>query len=153
MFRFATVFLSVVLVSGHIASAEKPAITWQRSLGTALEQSKAQKRPLLLFLTTPGCTFCERMKRQTLAQKQIVDQIQTRFVAVKLNGKSYPKVTKQLRVRMYPTTAVVESSGKVLDVIHGFKTPRDFTQRLTKAHTKRAAHLATKPESSQQKKK
>ena len=129
------IVLSVVLHTLNPAvtwGSESTAIVWHRDLIQAARVAGAQQRLLLLVLSTPDCVYCQRMVKKTLLEPWINAQVNRRYVAVQLNGKTHPQLVDQLRVRVFPTTAIVHPSGKVIAIMHGFKAPPVFAQQLAK---------------------
>ncbi len=72
------------------------------------------------------------MVEKTLLEPRIKTHINRRYVAVQLNGKAHPHLVDQLRVRVFPTTAIVHPSGKVIAIMQGLKAPPAFALQLTK---------------------
>ena len=129
------IVLSIVLhtfIPAFTRGSESTAIVWHRDLIQAAQVARAQRRLLLLFLTTPDCVYCQRMVDRTLSEPRINAHVNRRYVAVQLNGKAHPQLVDQLRVSVFPTTVIAHPSGKVIAIMHGFKAAPVFALQLTK---------------------
>ena len=111
-------------------------IQWQPDFASALELSRKADKPMFVYFTAPGCTFCEIMANEAFLQPEIVNEINTRFVPVKINGREQESLAAQFQVRMYPTLAAVRASGEVLENWNGYKSLADFQAHLTMAKSK-----------------
>lgn len=120
-------------------AAEPQAIHWHDKFPQA-EQRKS--KPMLLYFTTKGCGYCIKMKSSTFADRNVVQRVQENFLPIELDGRKHPAVAKNLRIRIYPSTAIIHPSGTVVDIIPGFVTPEDFLNRLGAAQKQINHHTA-----------
>ena len=65
----------------------------------AVQQSQ---RPLLLFVSTNNCYFCDKMEAETYIHPQIQASLQTLFVTAKIKKEQNPQLVEQLGVRASP---------------------------------------------------
>lgn len=137
MLRRAFFLLIVSMLCPAVLAADKAqSISWRTDLKSAQTEMQQTQRPMLLYITMPGCVYCERMKAETFNQKRIADQVNEQYVPVQINGPKHSKITKQLNLRVYPTTAIVHPNGKVLEVLHGFQPAAKFVKRMAVAKAK-----------------
>ena len=92
----------------------------------------AQKtnRPILMFVTSPGCPHCVKMISQTYQAPHISPLVAESFETVYINRAVQPELVAKLKVRWFPTTIIVGTNNKVVDVLEGYVEPLAFTQRL-----------------------
>lgn len=108
----------------------------------------SSNRPLLLFVTTQGCSYCVRMKSQTFGDQAIVRHITKNYTALNVDGVKHQQLSKNLGIRVFPTTVLIQPDGKVLDIVRGYQGPRDFAKKLQSADVKLARFrqgIASKP--------
>lgn len=118
-------------IVGWTADAPKTASgPWHSDLKTAWETASAQERPLLVFLTTDGCAYCQKMKQTTLRDKGVQADLSARFIPVVLNSKDEPDLVKMLKIRVYPSVVVIEPSGDVVESISGYQTAKQLREKL-----------------------
>ncbi|MCA9233854.1 MAG: thioredoxin fold domain-containing protein [Planctomycetales bacterium] len=92
----------------------------------------AQKtnRPILMFITSPGCPHCVKMISETYQAPHLSPLIAESFETVYIDRAAQPELVAKLKVRWFPTTIVVGTNNKVIDVLEGYVDPLAFTQRL-----------------------
>lgn len=111
----------------HAATVSGPAVPmladWQRDA----HQAQAQHKPLILFFSLPGCSFCHVVRNNYLqsllreksgaAQPIIreVDMTGTRRV-IGLDGKPLAErdVAKTFTIRAAPTVIMIDANGQML---------------------------------------
>lgn len=142
------ILLVSLIASSATLAAEPTSIVWHENLSQVKNDQPAAQRPVLLYITAPGCSYCVKMKSETFSDSKVVGKVRSRFTAVKVDGRKHAAVSQRLKVKLYPTTAILHPSGAVVDVIPGYLGPHDFLQRLADAEKKLAYQtklLAAKP--------
>jgi hypothetical protein len=94
---------------------------------TAAQKSS---RPLLLYVTMPGCPYCVKMVKNTLKSEEIQSLVADSFETVYVDRYAQADLAAKLSVRYYPTTILVSTDNHVLDVIEGYVESRAFRRRL-----------------------
>ncbi len=121
----------LISMSGWTAEAPKAASgPWQTDLKTAWETASEQQRPLLVFLTTDGCAYCQKMKQTTLRDKGVQADVSARYIPILLNAKDEPDLVKMLKIRVYPSVVVIEPSGDVVESISGYQSAKQLREKL-----------------------
>lgn len=115
---------------------KSPAIQWEKDLKVGRATMGKSRKPMMLFLTAPSCQYCEIMKLDTFSQPYVIREINKKYTPVMLNGREHKVIADKLHVRMFPATAVVHPSGKVIDVVQGYKSPTDFVKYMAVAKAK-----------------
>lgn len=105
-------------------------INWDRDVREAWKSAVQVNRPLLVFITMDGCLYCEKMKRTTLKDRQVVYDLQHQFVPVTLNVKDAPDLVELLKIKSFPTTVVIHTNGDVIESLSGYQTSRQLRQSL-----------------------
>ena len=114
--------LSVASIA--LAGAD-PSIDLTRSLAADVQSAAQQSKPLLLFVTQPGCSYCERARREVLRHLAVDPAYTSRAVFRELSigsaiagfdGKpqSGLEAARALGVRLYPTVVIVDAAGTAL---------------------------------------
>ncbi len=113
-----------------------PFLDLEEALGTAVADDK---KGLMVFFTTEGCSYCDHFIRTSLADEQLVSALQGNFVSVGLeifsdsemtspNGEVVPvKVfAEQQGVGFSPTLLFFGADGKRLLRLVGYQSPERF---------------------------
>jgi thioredoxin-related protein len=103
---------------------------WTPNLRAACKRAQLEKQTLVMFVTMDGCVHCQRMKIQTLNNKDVLAQLKDKFVTASVNATKQPEIARKLNVQAFPTTLIVDAQGNLLDSIRGYQTPIQFQHRL-----------------------
>lgn len=109
----------------------------------AWHQAQANRRPLLLYVSMPGCTYCRKMERDTLSHPAIAQQIGDSFVAARFDGRANANFARRLGVTAFPTTVIIAPENRMLDSIRGYASPEQLQARFTQLE--RTGALARRP--------
>jgi thioredoxin-related protein len=98
----------------------------------AMERALAEQRFVITDYYTSWCKWCKVMDEKTYTDPGVVEAINKKFVAAKIDGESPEKLiyqgkqmsqmelTQLLKVEGFPTTIVMDAQGKVLVQIAGY---------------------------------
>ena len=150
--RVKSLACAFVLLAGFgAAQAQELA----RNLAADAQAAAQQGKPLLLFVTQPGCAYCERARREYL-RHLAVDPAYTKRVVLRelsidasvtgFDGKrsSGLAAARALKVRLYPTIVLVDAAGSPMaPPLAGFTVPDFYAAqidgRIEAAETRLAA--------------
>ena len=154
--RFALLTLFAALTTG---AAQAQSIALARNLAADAKAAAQQGKPLLIFVTQPGCGYCERARREYLRHLAVdpaytarvlirelsIDRYLTGFDGRRTSGV---ELARGLKVKLYPTIVMVDAAGQALaPPLIGFTVPDFYAaqidQRLETAEAGLAARLAT----------
>ena len=134
--RLAALAALIAITSGAVGTraAEPQPVLWHSNLSAAWKTTLDTHRPLILFVKSDGCHYCHKMLRTTYNDRDVLDDIQRGFVAVKVDAAAHPALVKELKVRAYPTTFIISSDAVVLDAITGYAEPAKLRAHLSNAY-------------------
>jgi protein disulfide-isomerase len=136
--KFSAPVLCFVLMAASSAAcaAEPHNKTWHHDWNSAWDASQSEGRPMLIFVTSKCCYYCEKMRTETYGNSLVVDDIQREFVPASIDSKQYPDIADKLNVRLYPTTVIIGSDGRLIDSKPGYVGPEQFRSWLKTSNTK-----------------
>ncbi len=102
---------------------------WHGDYESALADSGATGRPLLIAFHAAGCPPCTAMDRTVLSEA-VVQQALTRYVPVRLDVARYPALADRFAVSGTPTYALADSTGKPLAQVSGYVPVEEFLRFL-----------------------
>jgi|GEM_PF-3029925 len=110
-------------------------VQWSKSFESATSDSLSKDKPLFLFLTAPGCTYCEILKREALTRQYVIDELNTSFTSVMVDGRARKDLADRFGVKTFPKLVVMRS-GEVIEAWSGFQTANVFESHLSSAKAK-----------------
>ncbi len=78
------------------------AVYWRDSWDAALKEAKEANKPLVLELYLEGCPHCMRLDKETHPDQAVATALNTRFIPVRLEGRSHMEIVKQFNVTGRP---------------------------------------------------
>ncbi len=128
-------------------------VQWGMSLEAAQEQARAQNRPILIDFTGVNCANCRTMEIGVMPRPEIAKlldrfvtvQLYTDFVPIdsisqdqreELAGKNQERLIKLAGEATNPFYVAIDSSGKVLASIGGYRPATVFADFLNQALSK-----------------
>lgn len=126
------IILSVVSALSLQGLAEPPknGISWETDLLKAREIALKSDKPILLVFGAKWCTFCHKMEKSTLADKEMVKEINERFVPVHLDFDKQRSVANALKIKSIPCSVVLSTDADVLSRKDGFAKIPDYRKVL-----------------------
>ncbi len=96
----------------------------------ALKKAKAEDKPLLIYFFSRYCVYCSAMDKDVLSDKEISGPLTTDVVYLRVDVDKKTDIARHYNVRGYPTTWLVEPSGKRIAGIPGYIPKNDFKKVL-----------------------
>jgi len=109
-------------------------LNWAKSYADAQKQAKAENKKVMIVVVQTVCPWCDRMKKRTLTDDEVVKFAHENFVPVKLN-KDTDDMPEELKARMVPTTFFQTAEGEDLWTSIGYKRPSKFMKDMKEALT------------------
>ncbi len=97
----------------------------------ALKVAKKSDKKLMMMLHSPHCPWCQRMKKETISQKETQKFINKNYIFVSLNKYTddYPK---KFETNMIPTVFLINSKDeKEIYKMLGFQSVESFIDEVT----------------------
>lgn len=140
----AAVIALLFLVSNEISAQEKSKINWM-SIDQAFAAIKKEPRKIVIDVYTDWCGWCKVMDKNTFSDAKVIDFVNKKYYAVKLNAEqagqikvgdktyTYPDLASQLmQGRMsYPTIVYLDEKFNMIQPIPGYQDAKAFHQVIT----------------------
>ena len=105
-------------------------ISWYKSYKEAMAQAKAENKPVLVFMSRPGCKSCEFMEDEVLSEQKVNAYINKHYIALHLDVKTND-APKALQVPVTPVFHFLNSQGKTFkETLFGGKTAPFFIKLI-----------------------
>jgi uncharacterized protein len=89
-------------------------IQWQRWGESAFGQAKEQGKPVLLAISAVWCHWCHVMDETSYSDPAVIEQINARFIPVRVDNDQRPDINARYNMGGWPTTALLTPEGEVL---------------------------------------
>lgn len=122
---------------------ERAAIRWHSQLDEAWRRCQEERRPMLVFVSRPGCPPCQRMKGESYVDREVRSLVAQNFVPLALDGKDSSPLMAELGVRAFPATFVISPEAVVIDRMDGYLPPATLASRLSAASRWQATGVKT----------
>lgn len=142
---------SCLVILTIVAASAQAQVQWM-DFQEAVEMAKAQHKKMVVDIYTDWCGWCKVMDQKTFHDAEVVNLLNDRYIAVRLNaettrditfnGQTYSFVRKGnkgyhelaselMRGRLsYPTIVFLDESLNVIQPIPGYQNPDDFQMIL-----------------------
>ena len=108
-------------------------INWRDSWDSALEEAKKVDRRILLELYMDTCPHCMRLHNETHTDDKVVQELNSKYIPVKLEGRQHMDIVKKFNVTGAPTTLLFSPEGEELHRFAGYYSPLEYLEQLEKA--------------------
>ena len=102
-------------------SPTTPAIVWHDTLDAGWEESRRRNVPMVIYITTENCRYCDAMKRDTWCDASVRQRIAQGFVAIRLTPRHNSATLSRISVNTYPSTLVGVPQGKIIGHRFGYQ--------------------------------
>jgi uncharacterized protein YyaL (SSP411 family) len=117
------------------ATASSPEIQFRTNYGDARQEAEKKGLPIVLYLTTDNCMWCQRLVAETFGDPAVAKVMNTKYVPLKIHAAQEPGLIQTLKVTSYPTVILAGPDGKILTTIQGFKDAVRFHDDLQRVLT------------------
>ena len=129
------VLIAFALLWGE--DSKQATIGWL-SISKAESLSRANGKPMMVYIYSNGCAWCRKFVRKTLSNPDIVKLVNEKFVPTKVNLSSnktvrfHSKTIKEkylgrvFLVRGTPTTVFLQNADSIIAKLPGFINHNDF---------------------------
>ncbi len=116
-----------------VASSVSAQTPWNQSVSKAFADARKTGRPVVVFVGTEWCHYCELMQSQTWSHPTIAQAVQRDFITLKLDGDRDQSIVRELGLQSYPATMVYSPAGQQIARKSGFMPAAETQQWLAQA--------------------
>jgi len=114
-------FLILLIITPAIAADE---------YSDAINKAKREKKPVVIYFYSKYCRFCDAMDRDVLFDKEISKSLSEDTVFLRVDVDVTKQTARLYGVRGYPTTWLLDPTGKRITDIPGYISKKDFRRVL-----------------------
>ena len=124
--------LATVVVAAPAFAANR-APRWSRTYAEAQQIRAEADCPLVVFVTMPGCVFCDKMMDQTLHHPSVGRRFRHDAVLAIVRTDQNRPLVQQFAPRVFPTTYVITADNRIAKKLEGFIPPEQLVHELNEA--------------------
>lgn len=118
----------LLLAAANPADAQEP--RWRADYAAARKEAVGSGKPLLLDFGTETCFWCKKLDATTFRDRAVIDLLNERVVAVKVDAERDERLTQALGVQSFPTLVLVSPAGKAIARHEGYADAAKMTAFL-----------------------
>lgn len=119
-----------VETSPAVSSAESKPLFKFDSYPAAWTAAQESNKPILVYVSMPECPHCTKMVDSTFASADVNAMVTDSFETIQAGRYTHALLVEKLHIKWYPSTVLVGSNNKVLDMIEGYVDHDTFKRRL-----------------------
>ncbi len=94
--------------------------------------ARRQKKNMVIYFHADWCTYCGQMERETFRNPAVIDFLNNRAIAIKVDVDQERRISRQFGVRGLPATFLLLQNGQQIGPMPGFIPPRAYLAMLSK---------------------
>ncbi len=115
------------------AGAATTAPVWYDNFHEGWKESRRRGIPMVVFIASDHCIYCDAMKKDTWCDGAIMDQLRQSYVAIRLHRDRDSALLDRIVVPAFPTTLVASPEGKVISHRVGYQPPGEIRRLFAEA--------------------
>jgi len=110
-----TVLLSILL---FISTLDATELNWEHNYNNAITTAKKEKKMVYLFIGADNCRHCDRFKKQTLSNKELIEKMKKEYVLLYMSRDQH-NIPDRFEKYGVPMHYFLTAEGKIIAVIQG----------------------------------
>jgi protein disulfide-isomerase len=137
-----TIVLVILAKTSHAETPQQSAasarisdakVHWYTDLQSGWAAAHQRNLPMVIFITSKQCRYCDAMKRDSWRNHSIEHQIASEFIAIELTPERNQSTLDRIKVPAFPTTLIGTPSGKIVGQRVGYQPPAKLMALLSQA--------------------
>jgi len=97
-----------------------------------MAKARQSGKSIVIYFHADWCTYCVRMQKETFSHDSVIDFMNNKVIAVKVDVDKEKSVARAFRVRGLPATVMLMRNGDQVGPMPGFIPPKNYLSMLTK---------------------
>jgi thioredoxin-related protein len=102
---------------------------WPSDYDEALQKAKVEKKDVYLFIGSAYCRYCEKMKKTTLSDKDVLKRLKKSYVTIYMS-RDIDDIPSQFKTKPVPRHYFVSPKGEVIYTTIGSRSKEGFFELL-----------------------
>lgn len=105
-------------------------VEWLRSAEKAAELSEKTGKPILIYVRSETCYYCDLMQKDVWEDPTIVTMIKRQFIPLKLTREQNKAGVEAMKVKGYPSTLIFSPEREFIGRIDGYLDAEKFQRTV-----------------------
>ena len=128
--------------AGSAPTAAGSEIPWLRSATEAAIQSQATGKPILVYVRSKNCHYCDLLQKNTWQDPATKARVMKEMIPLKLTLEENKEAIEAMKVKGFPSVIVFSPQREFIGRYDGYMTPEQFQSQVSKSL------LASQPQNS-----
>ena len=128
--------------AGSAPTAAGSEIPWLRSATEAAIQSQATGKPILVYVRSKNCHYCDLLQKNTWQDPATKARVMKEMIPLKLTLEENKEAIEAMKVKGFPSVIVFSPRREFIGRFDGYMTPEQFQSQVSKSL------LASQPQNS-----
>ncbi len=108
-------------------------IPWLRSATEAAIQSQATGKPILVYVRSKNCHYCDLLQKNTWQDPATKARVMKEMIPLKLTLEENKEAIEAMKVKGFPSVIVFSPQREFIGRYDGYMTPEQFQSQVSKS--------------------
>jgi thioredoxin-related protein len=118
MYKFSLITKMILPLVLFISSIHAVELNWEHNYAAALDTAKKEKKLVYLFIGADKCKHCERFKKQTLSNKEMIEEMKKEYVLLYMSRDQHD-IPDKFELFGVPFHYFLTPEGKIIAEVQG----------------------------------
>lgn len=119
--------------AGSAPTAAGSEIPWLRSATEAAIQSQATGKPILVYVRSKNCHYCDLLQKNTWQDPATKARVMKEMIPLKLTLEENKEAIEAMKVKGFPSVIVFSPQREFIGRYDGYMTPEQFQSQVSKS--------------------
>lgn len=119
--------------AGSAPIAAGSEIPWLRSATEAAIQSQATGKPILVYVRSKNCHYCDLLQKNTWQDPATKARVMKEMIPLKLTLEENKEAIEAMKVKGFPSVIVFSPRREFIGRYDGYMTPEQFQTQVSKS--------------------
>jgi uncharacterized protein YyaL (SSP411 family) len=118
MYKFSLIIKMILPLVLFISTIHAVELNWEHNYTAALDTAKKEKKLVYLFIGADKCKHCERFKKQTLSNKELIKEMKKEYVLLYMSRDQHD-IPDKFELFGVPFHYFLTPEGKIIAEVQG----------------------------------
>ena len=115
----------LLIITLLLSSLTAKELNWLHHYDSALQLAKMMKKDVYLFIGADECRFCDKFKRETLSDKNVIKKLKENFILLYMSRDRH-KIPSKFKTKGVPQHYFLTENGDIILTTNGSREINGF---------------------------